>query len=174
MRFSIGRTEGVHAVSNIEKRNNDQPVECWGSASQKQNELQRRCKMLVLSRKKNQSIVIDGGIEIQILQLKGGTVKIGIKAPNDVRIVRGELDMYSDMIPMEDHQRDAHTPAGDFLAEVEATENEIQSVPTQSVRTQSVRTQSVQTHSADTPGGSLNERPLSYIVASQANRVLAR
>lgn len=58
--------------------------------------------MLVLSRKKNQSIVIDGGIEIQVLQLKGGTVKIGISAPNDVRIVRGELDMYSDMISIDE------------------------------------------------------------------------
>lgn len=54
--------------------------------------------MLVLSRKKNQSIVIDGGIEIQILQLKGGTVKIGINAPNDVRIVRGELEVYPEMV----------------------------------------------------------------------------
>jgi carbon storage regulator CsrA len=54
--------------------------------------------MLVLSRKKNQSIVIDGGIEIQILQLKGGTVKLGIKAPENVRIVRGELDLFSDLM----------------------------------------------------------------------------
>ena len=61
--------------------------------------------MLVLSRKKNQSIVIDGGIEIQVLQVKGGTVKIGVSAPNDVRIVRGELDMYSDMIPMQNEAR---------------------------------------------------------------------
>ena len=49
--------------------------------------------MLVLSRKKNETIVIDGGIEIEILQTKGGTVKVGIKAPTNVRIVRGELEM---------------------------------------------------------------------------------
>lgn len=54
--------------------------------------------MLVLSRKKDQTIVIDGGIEIQVLQLKGNTVKIGINAPQNVRIVRGELSLYSDMI----------------------------------------------------------------------------
>lgn len=55
--------------------------------------------MLVLSRKKNETIVIDGGIEVEILQTKGGTVKVGIKAPSDVRIVRGELEMYPQMIP---------------------------------------------------------------------------
>jgi len=62
--------------------------------------------MLVLSRKKNQSIVIDGGIEIQILQLKGGTVKIGINAPDNIRIVRGELEQYSDekIEPLSDEQ----------------------------------------------------------------------
>ena len=53
--------------------------------------------MLVLSRKKNETIVIDGGIEVEILQTKGGTVKVGIKAPSNVRIVRGELEVYPEM-----------------------------------------------------------------------------
>ena len=57
--------------------------------------------MLVLSRKKDQSIVIDGGIEIQVLQLKGGTVKIGISAPDDVRIVGGELRLFSELMPVD-------------------------------------------------------------------------
>lgn len=47
--------------------------------------------MLVLTRKKNESIVIDGRIEIEVLQLKTGGVRIGIKAPRDVAIMRGEL-----------------------------------------------------------------------------------
>lgn len=63
--------------------------------------------MLVLSRKKNQTIVIDGGIEIEVLQLKGGAVKLGISAPDHVRIVRGELDMFSDMIPVEEGSAEA-------------------------------------------------------------------
>ena len=57
--------------------------------------------MLVLSRKKNQSILIEGGIEIEVLQLKGGSVKIGIQAPDNVRIIRGELEMFSSMFPLE-------------------------------------------------------------------------
>ena len=52
--------------------------------------------MLVLSRKKNESIVIDGKITIEVLQVKGKGVRIGIKAPNDVHILRGELQRHKD------------------------------------------------------------------------------
>ena len=71
--------------------------------------------MLVLSRKKNETIVIDGGIEVEILQTKGGTVKVGIKAPSDVRIVRGELEMYPEMIPTANDSREDEA-AADQLA----------------------------------------------------------
>ncbi len=47
--------------------------------------------MLVLSRKKNESIVIDGNIEIEVLQVKGNSIRLGIKAPNNIRVLRGEL-----------------------------------------------------------------------------------
>ncbi len=47
--------------------------------------------MLVLSRKKNQSIVIDNRVEVEVLQIKGNTIRLGIKAPQDVKILRGEL-----------------------------------------------------------------------------------
>ena len=47
--------------------------------------------MLVLSRKKNQTILIDGQIEIEVLQIKGNNIRLGIKAPRDVRVLRGEL-----------------------------------------------------------------------------------
>ena len=47
--------------------------------------------MLVLSRKQNESIVIDGSIEVQILKVKGNTIRLGIVAPKDVKILRGEL-----------------------------------------------------------------------------------
>ena len=47
--------------------------------------------MLVLSRKKNQTIIIDSQIEIEVLQVRGNTVRIGIKAPADKKILRGEL-----------------------------------------------------------------------------------
>jgi carbon storage regulator CsrA len=47
--------------------------------------------MLVLSRKKNQSIILDGNISIEVLQIKGNTVRLGINAPKSVRVLRGEL-----------------------------------------------------------------------------------
>lgn len=47
--------------------------------------------MLVLSRRKEESIVIDGQIEIEVLKIKGNTVRLGIKAPRSVKILRGEL-----------------------------------------------------------------------------------
>lgn len=47
--------------------------------------------MLVLSRKPNQSIMIGEEIEVVILEVKGDTVKIGLKAPRDVKVYRQEI-----------------------------------------------------------------------------------
>ncbi|GIO12282.1 hypothetical protein J19TS2_18370 [Cohnella xylanilytica] len=47
--------------------------------------------MLVLSRKKGQSIVIQDSIEITVLSVDGDTVKLGIAAPKEIQIVRKEL-----------------------------------------------------------------------------------
>ena len=47
--------------------------------------------MLILTRKKNESIKINENIEITILDMDGGSVKIGINAPRSVRILRSEL-----------------------------------------------------------------------------------
>ena len=57
--------------------------------------------MLVLSRKKNQSIIIDGNIEIEVLQVKGNSIRLGIKAPREVRVIRGELKPFG-LAPEED------------------------------------------------------------------------
>ncbi|TWU41324.1 Response regulator MprA [Novipirellula aureliae] len=48
--------------------------------------------MLVLSRKKNQSLRFPNlGISIEILRVDGKTVRVGVDAPRDVRVLRGEL-----------------------------------------------------------------------------------
>ena len=47
--------------------------------------------MLVLSRKKSESIVIDGAIRITVLQVNGDVVRLGIEAPKEVSILRTEL-----------------------------------------------------------------------------------
>jgi|TARA_B100001964_G_scaffold150692_1_gene165875 carbon storage regulator len=47
--------------------------------------------MLVLSRKTNESIVIDGKIFLNILRLEGDSVKVGVDAPRDVAVLRKEI-----------------------------------------------------------------------------------
>ncbi len=48
-------------------------------------------EMLVLSRKKEEEIIIGENIVVTVIQVRRGRVRIGIKAPKDIRIVRGEL-----------------------------------------------------------------------------------
>ncbi len=47
--------------------------------------------MLVLTRKLQQQIKIGDQITVTILKVKGNTVRVGITAPREVRVVRGEL-----------------------------------------------------------------------------------
>lgn len=47
--------------------------------------------MLVLSRKLNEKIVIDGGITITVVKIDRNQVRIGIQAPGDVSVMREEL-----------------------------------------------------------------------------------
>jgi len=47
--------------------------------------------MLVLTRKLKEQIRIGDNVTITILRVNGNTVRVGIDAPRDVRIMRGEL-----------------------------------------------------------------------------------
>ena len=47
--------------------------------------------MLILSRKKGESIIIDGNIEVKIVDIQDGKVRLGIEAPEDIEILRNEL-----------------------------------------------------------------------------------
>lgn len=47
--------------------------------------------MLVLTRKSDESIIIDGEIRVTVLGISGNKVRIGIEAPNDVPIRRQEI-----------------------------------------------------------------------------------
>ena len=47
--------------------------------------------MLALSRKINQSIILNDNIEVTILEIKGDQIKIGIDAPKSVPIYRKEI-----------------------------------------------------------------------------------
>ena len=47
--------------------------------------------MLVLSRKQQQEILIGENVKITVLKVKGNTVRLGIEAPREVKVIRGEL-----------------------------------------------------------------------------------
>jgi carbon storage regulator len=47
--------------------------------------------MLVLSRKKDESIMIGDQIELKILSVEGDQVKLGIIAPKNVKVYRSEV-----------------------------------------------------------------------------------
>ena len=52
--------------------------------------------MLVLSRKQDQDIVIGDNIRVRVLKIKGNTIRLGIEAPRDVKVIRGELDIQTE------------------------------------------------------------------------------
>jgi carbon storage regulator len=47
--------------------------------------------MLILTRRRGESIVIGGDIEVTLLQVQGDQVRLGITAPKDVSVHRKEL-----------------------------------------------------------------------------------
>lgn len=47
--------------------------------------------MLVLSRKKNESIVVNDSIVITVVEIRGDKVRLGIEAPREVPIHRSEV-----------------------------------------------------------------------------------
>lgn len=47
--------------------------------------------MLILSRRKDESVVIDGGIKIMVVEIRENSVRLGIDAPKDVTVHRSEV-----------------------------------------------------------------------------------
>ena len=69
--------------------------------------------MLVLSRKQSETVQVGNDITITVLGVRGGTVKLGIEAPANVRILRGELPNWGEELPTGNEQP---SPAGETLA----------------------------------------------------------
>lgn len=61
--------------------------------------------MLVLSRKKNESIVINNDITIVVVEIRGDKVRLGVEAPKEVPVHRREV--YEAIKRNEMEQRDA-------------------------------------------------------------------
>jgi carbon storage regulator len=67
--------------------------------------------MLVLSRKAGEKISIGDQITIVVNRIAGNRVAIGIQAPDNVRVVRGELERFVDEAPARDGGPGKSVPA---------------------------------------------------------------
>ena len=47
--------------------------------------------MLILTRRKYESILIGNDIKVTVIEVMGGQVKLGIEAPKEIHVVREEL-----------------------------------------------------------------------------------
>ncbi|ULQ48390.1 carbon storage regulator CsrA (plasmid) [Flagellatimonas centrodinii] len=47
--------------------------------------------MLILTRRIGETIIIGGNIEITLLDIKQGQIRLGVEAPKDIPVHRGEL-----------------------------------------------------------------------------------
>lgn len=66
--------------------------------------------MLILSRKKNESIQIGDDIEIKIVAIEGDQIKIGIEAPRHIDIHRKEI-----YVAIQEENNRAANLSGDLL-----------------------------------------------------------
>ncbi|MBL9163562.1 MAG: carbon storage regulator CsrA [Planctomycetaceae bacterium] len=70
--------------------------------------------MLVLSRKKNESIVINDDITIVVVEIRGDKVRLGVEAPKEVPVHRNEVyeairrNQQNGSVDGEAHQADAN------------------------------------------------------------------
>lgn len=77
--------------------------------------------MLVLSRKKNESIVINDNISIVVVEIRGDKVRLGIEAPKNVPVHRKEI---YEAIQADGEGKSDHRSVSDFkevAAEVQRT-----------------------------------------------------
>ncbi len=69
--------------------------------------------MLILGRREGDSILIDGGIRIVVVSCDRGGVRIGIEAPSDVKILRGEI---AQQVEQENQRAASASDAAQWLA----------------------------------------------------------
>jgi len=74
--------------------------------------------MLYLARKVGESIIINNNIEVQVVEVKGKTVKLGFNFPSDVSVLRKELH---DRILQENLAASTADDVADFFGASEET-----------------------------------------------------
>ncbi len=71
--------------------------------------------MLVLARKKNESIVIREDVVVTVVEVRGDKVRLGIQAPKEVKVHRREV--YDAIRQAEEQAREQSTPPSEPPAE---------------------------------------------------------
>ncbi len=69
--------------------------------------------MLIVTRKKNESILIGDNIEVSIVGIENGTVKLAINAPREIQILRKEL-----LVEVESENKEAANLNMDILKNI--------------------------------------------------------
>ena len=57
--------------------------------------------MLILTRKEDETILIGENISIKIVEIRGKQVRLGIEAPADLLVLRGEMVLYEQVKAIE-------------------------------------------------------------------------
>lgn len=76
--------------------------------------------MLVLSRKTQERIQIGDNVVVTVLRVKGNMVRIGIEAPKDVRVIRGELPAKATAGPADEPEVTVERPGSSLRKLAEA------------------------------------------------------
>lgn len=87
--------------------------------------------MLIVSRKENQTVVFPSlGISVEIIKVAGQTVRVGIDAPNEIRILRGELVKDSDQRSLSESRSHKlladEAKNGSLVGQVDCNSNEVE------------------------------------------------
>lgn len=69
--------------------------------------------MLVLSRRVNERILIDGDIRVTVLAIRGNQVRIGIEAPGAVKVIREELMVSAEALAWDPEDPSEGVPSED-------------------------------------------------------------
>jgi len=73
--------------------------------------------MLVLSRKKDESIKIGSHASVRVVEVSGNRVQLGIEAPRSMRVLRGEMVVKTEVTVMEEVIDTNHSRHAEELAD---------------------------------------------------------
>ncbi|MDR0920347.1 MAG: carbon storage regulator [Oscillospiraceae bacterium] len=80
--------------------------------------------MLILSRKKEESFIINDNIIVKVIDIGGERIKIGITAPRSIKIIRSELQQTIEINQDSSKAVDVQSSFADFVKKTKSEEND--------------------------------------------------